>query len=309
MNSDKRQATLGKIAKLLAKAESTDFGPERDALLEKVDKYRTEYAVNEWELTQAGNLEKAIPVKEEGIPVSSSSNDLDSEFASLFTVCCKFFDVVPVYYGLGQRLRGTTATVVGFPEDIKSAQSLYQSLRLQMATHLEPHADLDLRIEENVQLFKQAGFTWAQIWNAFHLAGVEGAEEKEPNRSRLIGWQKRYKVWAEENGLDVVKTNPKTYKRSYVGGFNIAINDRVNSIVRARNNDQGSGGTSTSLVLASRSKQVQDKYEEEWADVKLSNRKNALGKIDAAGRRQGQSAGKKADLGGKRVPGSRKALS
>lgn len=308
MSSDKRTAKLAQINKLLAKAESTDFGPERDALLGKVDELRTEFAVMEWELEQTGEQERVEPIMQQ-IVVCEAESDIESELVRLFSSVCRFFGGKPVFYGTETSFWDTTAKVIAMPEDIKNIELLYTSLRLQLGRKISPSYDHNKPLVENVQMFKEAGLKWKEIWAVFHAAGAPGADTAEPNRSRLIGWQKKYKEYAEAEGIEPVKTNPTTYKRNFCYGFNEAIADRIAEIVRLRQNkEQYAGGKAGALVLVDHADRVKEKYQEIYGDVKLGKMSGRNVRYNGQAQASGRKAGKSADLGQTKVKGNRGAL-
>lgn len=307
MTIDNRGDILRKISKLLSKAESTNFGPERDALLEKVDQLRTEHAVLEWELEQAGTVKKVEP-ESRIITVYDANGEYEREMVTLFGIVCKFFGVKPVFYGV-DRAKETTARCIGFPDDLSNVEHLYVSLRTQLATNLSPKFDHLLSIEENVKLFKEAGYKWTDLWAVFYEAGAPGADTKEVNRSRLISWQKKYKNWCLERGITPVQANPLTYRRNFMIGFNNAISTRIYEIIAARENTENSAqSTSTALALVDRSQRVEDKYQEIFGHQRLGSISRRQTSFNGAAMNAGKAAGHKADLGGHKISGSKGEL-
>lgn len=310
MSSDKRDSILAKVQKLLAKAESTSFGAERDALLGKVDELMTEYAIAQHEVDALGRPEDRSKPELRDIPVCDSGTHLWYELTELAQECARLFDCQCVFNGL--QYKGKFPIVmktVGFPESVRAAEQLYASLKLQLASQLEPKYDADLSLEENMAQFKAAGVIWKRQHEIYVAAGVMPDETFERNIG--VRFTAMYAKFCKDNGVEQVKVNPKNWQTNFAGGYVTEIRRRVFQIKedrRKNTQDQKSdSGTSVALVLASRQDEVDAAYKEMFPRVGRGVSKGQQ-KLNGAARRAGGIAGKNADMGGKSVPGSRKAL-
>jgi hypothetical protein len=100
------------------------------------------------------------------------------------------------------------------------------------------------------------------------------------------------------------------YRRSWLQGFAAQVHQRIaarEEAARADATEQGrasAGGTSTELVLVDRSAQLDRAYAETFPDATRARRP----KLSGSGFREGAEAGRRADLGGTAVGGSRGAI-
>lgn len=97
------------------------------------------------------------------------------------------------------------------------------------------------------------------------------------------------------------------HRRSWLHGFSAAVYKRVKAAERVaaeQTAPETSGDTSVALVLVDRSARVERHYEELFPSLRNAKRRSYSGN----GYRDGAAAGEKADIGGKRVGGTRTSI-
>lgn len=133
-----------RINKLMAKAESTEFPEEAEALLAKAQELMTSYSVDEAMLRAAAASEDAVEeISEIKLTYTGGMRKglyiLGHRLAE-YNGCSAFFEDER-----SARPRNITVTVIGFPKDLERIQLLDTSLKLQCAVGLkkfvEDHID------------------------------------------------------------------------------------------------------------------------------------------------------------------------
>lgn len=299
--TDNRDKIMEKIQKLLSKAESTTFGPEQEALLEKADKLMVEYAIAQHEidaLLKPGERAKpemrAIPVCDEGNPIWFQLTDLAHS-------CATFFDCKAVFSGLhGKGKWPITMKAVGFPESVRAAEQLYTSLKMQLMATINPKYVPGEGDAENIARMKDAGMTWSALYAELQRGGVPWAQAPE-TRNQLGKCLRLYKKLKADRGEPETKVNPKNFQINFSEGYTSAIESRMYDIKSTRERhmkaDSSEQSTSTALVLRSRAEEVAEAYAEMFPNVGRGiAAPNAKG--DAAARSAGAAAGRSADLSG-----------
>lgn len=98
------------------------------------------------------------------------------------------------------------------------------------------------------------------------------------------------------------------FRRSWLAGFRMAVGDRLAQAETRAEADAGeryrAAGTSTGLVLADRSAQVDSVMEAAYPHLRVSRPRSLSG----SGGADGWAAGQRADLGGRRLGGDRATL-
>jgi len=102
--------------------------------------------------------------------------------------------------------------------------------------------------------------------------------------------------------------NKAAFRRSWLAGYRTAIGDRLRKAETRAETEAASRfqatGTTSSLVLADRSAQVDTALREEYPHLRTARPRTLSG----SGATDGWAAGQRADLGGSRISGSRQAL-
>lgn len=313
MSEDKRAEIMEKVRKLLSKAESTTYGPEQEALLQKADALMVQYAIAQFEIDALADPNERAKPEQFNFPVCESGNHLWNELTSLSSAVCYFFDCKVVYSGL--HLKGRypiTAMVIGFPESVRAAEQLYTSLKIQLMGQLNPKYDQNRSCADNIVVMKDAGMTWSQIFTELKRGtDVEAMSlsDGEEQRSKLGRIKTVYDNRKKALGEPALKTSPKNYQTNFGAAFAGEVYGRMHEIKMARKDETNDAGTSTALVLRSRQEEVDEMYDELWGDkVKTVNK--AESKYNAAARQAGARAGRNADLSGatRNVGGTKGAL-
>lgn len=97
--------------------------------------------------------------------------------------------------------------------------------------------------------------------------------------------------------------NTTAYRKSFFAGFATEIRVRLQAAERRARHDSHEAGTGTDIVLADRKNAVEREYKRRWSRVTSGSRS-----LSGSGGGDGRSAGRRADLGGSRVGGSRRAI-
>lgn len=311
---------INKIQALLAKAESTEFGPERDAFQAKADQLMVKYAVEQYQLDQArkgrGEKPNAAPVTRDLlIPWTPNNKGGDAAYA-LFHQICYAVGVRALFrkFSCGEGISTWyVMTMVGYDAEISYVEMLFLSLRLQMVRMLEPEPSPTLSFDENVFSMHEAGLKWEQICRVMNRMApntgwpIVNWDPENKDNGRLRAAAKR---WAKKIDAPYHPTvSHESYRRSFAEGFVYTIRRRLNA---ARTEDAG-----TALVLKSRIEDVEKVFEdlleslrqpEPEQPAKPSKRKRVAKfkeqRYDYVGAEAGRRAAERADLS---KPGTRVA--
>lgn len=285
---------IEKVEALIAKAQSTTYSAERDALLAKADALMLKYAIESYELGQKDPNQREEPVVV-NIPVVPANTPLKHALADLFHAVVLHARCKAVYWGLTEAKSPLTARVVGFPSDIEYVKVLYTSLTLQLAMDMEPKYDDDLSEMENIHAMRLAGVPWQRI---AELQGV-----KNPAHYKSV--RDPYQRWCEENGVEYAKGSALPYQRSFVKGFSMEVSKRFHQMKREQRETETPG---TALVLSDRSSEVDELYRQHFGGAR--GVKGPDVKFKEAAYKRGKTSGANADLSGgrKTVSNSRRAL-
>lgn len=316
MAEDKRAEIMEKVRKLLSKAESTTYGPEQEALLGKADKLMVQYAIAQFEIDSMVDPTQRAKPEQYNFPVCESGSHLWNELTQLSGAVCDFFDCKVVYSGL--HLKGRypiTAMMVGFPESVRSAEQLFQSLKIQLMGQLNPKYESTRSCADNIVVMKDAGMKWSDIFaelkrGAPHDVQAESLSDGMEERSKLGRIKTVYDNRKKALGEPPTKVSPKNYQTNFAAAFAAEVHLRMLEVKRARSQDEVTEtGTSVALVLRSRQEEVDEMYEDLWGG-KVRNMAHAGGKVNHAARQAGAKAGRNADLSGatRNVGGTKGAL-
>lgn len=238
-------AKLATIRGLLAKAESTEFEGERDALNAKAQELISRYGIDE-ALLAAESTERSTVGERFLVVEGSYLRDKRQFLHAIYTALnCQTFAL--------DHGRFIKVTVFGYDSDLDRAELLYTSLLLQAMTGM-----------------------------------------KDP---KLTGW-----------------SGPATManRRVWLLGFRQIVRARIVEAERRATVEaqEDHPGTSTALVIRDRAALVKNAYDEFVDEFKSDGGKVRHSRSTYSGRGYalGKAAGQRADIGGKRVGGSRAAL-
>lgn len=233
---DRRAKIMGKVQAMLAKAESTTYGPERDAFIAKADQLMAAYAIEAFE------LEFARPAQERRQPSlkkfdygNTGEWKADRMMYQMFVPLADLCRCKVGTYGYHD------AQVVGYPEDLEYLELLWTNIRLTLAANVEPRPDPNKEIGENVAILKEAGMKWDRICG---LLGVPFVKDG-PDVRRLFS---QYKEFCKRTGRKTVGSNPNLYRESFIEGFTDQLRDRIREMKYAQGESAGAAGKG--LVLA-----------------------------------------------------------
>ena len=277
-----REKMMERIAALLAKAESTEFGPERDAFREKAEQLMEQYAIDEAELIRSeGRDPRAAVVTTWVYDVAPRDSEIRDALRVLFKACAENNRCRVAFTGIVGNVK-MSEPIHGW-SDVQFVKMLFNSLRIQMASELEPKYDHSLSLEDNVYEMRNAGLKWSRLEE---LCGLG------PNGPA----QRAYERACEERGEQPRKRiQSKTVKRNFANGFAGRVAQRLRENRERREADHG---TSTALVPVSNA--VNDVFKEHTTKSRGMVKRQGS-RWDASAERRGKAAGDRADLGGPRV--------
>jgi len=314
MTEDRRDAIMRKVQALLNKAESTTFGPEQEALLQKADRLMIDYAIAQHEIDSMLKPGERVKPEKRKVDVCSANNHLYYELCQLCMNVCEFFDCKSVYTGLHAKGRlPINATIVGFPESVRAAEQLFISLKLQLMTVIHPKWSSVKSLDDNIVFMKDSGQTWSYIYKELQLAEQPIAAGPE-ERNKLGRIKRIYDRRKSDLGEQPVKANPKNFQTNFSNGFIAEVGGRMTEIKHLREQasqeETTSDGTSVALVLRSREEEVTEAFKVFFPSVGRGVSKTS-GKFDMAAQSAGRAAGSSADLSGaaRNVGGTKGALS
>lgn len=296
----KRESVLRKLRAILDKAESTTFGPERDAFLAKADDMMLKFAIAEHELVMEGKGQEVKP-EVRTFDVCRSDNPLSEQLTDLLVSIVYATRGKVVFYGLrgdAKIKRAIRAKVVAFPSDLDYIEMLHTSLTLQLANQMEPKPDPSLDVLENMTKLKAAGLKWNRIFELLEVRAPDETEEYTKDERRLVNqWRRWMKDQGRESELKGI--HPKSYRRSYAQGFVTEVQDRFWKQEQARKErearDAGGSTVGSALVLRDRDKVVSEAFAEMFPNLTTGPARKQ-GRIDPNGWARGREAGAKADL-------------
>lgn len=219
-SAKRREDIMRRVAALLAQADSTTFGAERDTFIAKADQLMTAYSIETFELEfrkdKTQRRKPEIRVIEYG---STGSRDADSQMVQIFRELGTMVGVHIGFWGW------SSSKVVGYTEDLDYLQMLFFNIRLHLALQLEPKPDKALGLSDNVAMLKEAGLKWVRIHELLKVAGVMPDEPWE----RRIGvrFTKIYTDFCKETSRERVYTNPDVWRRNFIQGYSEEIRSRI----------------------------------------------------------------------------------
>lgn len=283
MDDAKREKMKARIANLIAKAESTDYSAERDAFREKAESLMFQYAIEEAELAKAEGRNLRDEVIKRRVRTSPGGSAYHDSLKALLTVICNNNRCKVAFWNTSKVAQPVDGLVFGMEQDVEFVETLFASLRLQMAREMEPKFDPSMSMEDNVLHMRHAGLKWTRIEELCGLGSWGGP--------------KTYAKACEEQGIEQRKNqNPRTMARNFAEGFVGRVGKRMYEN-RKRREEQNTG-SGTALVP------VRNAVDEVFrAGTSKSRARSASqrGKFDAEAFRRGDAAGKRADLGQTRV--------
>lgn len=251
----RREDIMRKVAALLAKADSTTFGEERDAFIAKADQLMAVYAIQAFELEHAANSknERRKPELRTIEYGTAGQKEADDELVQVFYALVQLTGCKMGFWGW------RSAKVVGYPEDLDYLTMLFFNIRLHLASQLEPKPRPELTMEDNLVMLKEAGMKWERIYQLLHDAGQLDVPWERKVGVRFTGIYTKY---CKENNRPRMYTNPDVWRRNFIQGYCNEINNRIYEMRNART--QAAQGHE--LVMVSMAEELQEALYEFFPD-------------------------------------------
>jgi hypothetical protein len=297
-----------KIRALLEKAESTEYGPERDNLRAKAQELMIKWQVDEWQLDQARAARGESIVSKIVTKDIISTSDFREKFLLMLCDLAGIMgakNVIYSNYGHSEGKPAMAVKLVGYEIDLRFLEMLFASLMMEAATTLEAKPDPKISFEENIFKLHEAGLNWERVRVLMNEAQENGAQWRripgayaytDPITNKFVPgasdggvMRKAYKRYCEENGEEYhTVVNGKRYRESYVHGFTSEIVTRFRATRRKAEVESGA------MVLYDRDKAVNDEFKRMFPKLGHYRSKRTHVLEEAASR--GRAAARRADL-------------
>lgn len=223
----RREKILSRVAGLLAKADSTTFGEERDAFIAKADELMAAYAIEMFEIEFNRNKSERRKPEMRTFEYGNSGNlEADQELVQIFKALADMIGVKVGFWGWRE------SRVVGYAEDLEYLFMLFTNIRLHMALQLEPKPDSSMTLEDNVAMLKEAGLKWQRIHDMLKKAGIM---EDQPWERRIgVRFTKIYTDYCKATGRERMYSSPDVWRRNFIYGYSQGLRTRIREMGRAR---------------------------------------------------------------------------
>lgn len=298
---------LEKVRKLIAKAEGTDNIEEREAFFERANALMLKHSIDQAVLDATRPADQRIkPEALEFIDIATGGTPIKDALVDLAAAIADYFGCKIVYFGLGRGGPSASvyATVVGYPSDLRSFQTLFTALSLDLASQINPKPDASQDFDQNVWRLRNAGVKWGDL--AVQMNRVYAAlsdEERTAQSWKVIPIRSdaqypipaaAYRRYCKKIGEAPRRTRtPVGYQREFAKAYVSRVHIRL---VDQKFKAEDSADVGTALVL--RSDNIDAMFAEKFPKVKVaaaSARTKSTYNADA--RRAGREAGERADIG------------
>lgn len=253
---------IRKIEALLTQADHPNTTPtEAETFRAKAESMMFKYRIDEMQLNLSGEAPSVVESPDwSTFTVTRYDSEFLNHYYSLFLTVVRHFDLMSnVRTEVIDGHMMYVADVVGYESDRRFVQLVWQSIRLGFQKNLEPKVDPNLSDEENCYNLRNAGMEGVRI--AYLVFG-------NTEKSQRIKARNMARKWAEKIGEDATAfsgrgNNMKLYRDSYAAAFLQTIRGRLVSMARARAIEE-----SGTLVLASRTEAIKEKYYERFPDAR-----------------------------------------
>ncbi len=231
---EEQEGILAKVQKLLDKAWSTTFEPEKEALLAKADALMTKYSIDQFMLLDPSRPNTAAAVKaatpEVRTIVYFQEGSLDLGLETLDLMSQLFWHLAMHNHVRIGSCGYKESKVVGYNADLDFLEMMFLGLKLHVISTVSPRCDPAKTWGENVALMKGAGYKWEQIHEK--LTGHPGYPKRDAPWSKSVGLRMydEYKKWCEANLTeeeDRVKANPKQWREGFLYGYVAEVRERL----------------------------------------------------------------------------------
>lgn len=241
----RREDIKRRVAGLIAKADATNFGPERDAFLAKADQLMAAYQIEQFELDHARNNHGAAKRRPEVRRIdygTTGNREADDELVQVFNALARMVRVELGLWGW------TYSKAVGYPEDLEYLEMLFLSIRLHLALRLEPKPDPTLSMELNLAMLKEAGLKWIRIFELMRDAGIGGFKPDQQWERRIgVKFTGVYTKFCQETNRPRMYSAPEVWRRNFIHGYCEHMQTRIRQMTR----DREQAGTGKELVIVS----------------------------------------------------------
>lgn len=245
---DRRASKLGKVRALLARAAGSEFEAEADLCRQKANELMVEYQIEEFELAFKGEAARPEPtVRTTSLEWYSNyelPHDVRYGLMTIFRQTARFAKVLLApssEYTDGKR----SIQVVGLPADVDYMELMFTSLFLECVMRMEPTADPNRAMIDNLVALKEVGHKWEYIGNKLYAIGQL---DKPYTRNTGVRFTKLYSDYCKKHDRPQVKMSPEVFKRSFITGFVQGVYHKLNEMMIANDRDIESYG-GQALVL------------------------------------------------------------
>jgi hypothetical protein len=244
---------LNRVQALLAKAASTEFPDEADALRAKADELMTSYAIDEYELER----------KPGHVGMRPTHEPIDMRWYWEITDTDVAQSVYGVFWGLASHVRieiaymdtdyvKRTTPLVGMAHDIAYFKLVFTDVFRQMIDTMDPHPRPNEPLIEALVRMKEAGMKWEDIFKRLKRYGYYPADLPwNPGKMNYAG---KYTDYCIAHRRPRIRTTPSVYKRSFTQSFAWGLSDKLDKM-RA---EQGQNTGSRALALRDYRQDVTD---------------------------------------------------
>lgn len=291
--SERRAKKLEQVKALIAKADSTNFDAEREALLAKADSMMAEYAIEAFELEFAKDRkDREPPVQVVFDYGSTGQSDSDDLLWQMFSELARMVGVLVAYTGW------RSAKCVGYQMDLDYLDLLMTGIRLNLAVTMEPKPSSVLTLEENLAALKEAGLKWQRVYELLVPVYPEDPHFRKGRCTQESNWHDHERhdivvpnplptaepwyfhktmprnigVWftgvytrhCKENDRSRMYSNPTVWRRNFQEGYVYRVRERIREMTRARE-DAARGHE---LVLVSMKNDLKDFFFEAFPELR-----------------------------------------
>ena len=175
---------MERVAALLRIAEHPNTpGPEAETALRQANSLMTKHAIDEAILRQSQSVGDRRAIQKAEIVLGGG--EFRPYLRTIFEAAAETFRVSVAFQGF-RASRGdaydTKAFLYGASEDVAWLDMLYNMIKLQFLSKLDPRWDNSIGYDANVYTFKVAGFKWKDIDLIAQQHGHDSRESTSPNR-------------------------------------------------------------------------------------------------------------------------------
>ena len=251
---------LRRVSALMAKADSSEFPEEADALRTKAEALMFKYRIDETMMASAtvGQAQSGgvAPVWRT-VWICRVSGEFANTYRYMAASALGHVDAKYVVKYVPNPEDGNhtwiMAEAVGYDSDLRYAELLYTSMHLGFAGKMEPRYDPTKSDAENAYLMRSAGM------EGHRIAAAIWGDDSKPNRvkARKLFAQHASSIGEDPSALLGKGNSVKVYRESYAEAFEAEMWSRLNRM-------RISHGDSGEMVLASRKMAVEEAYYERF---------------------------------------------